>query len=342
VGSVIAAATAVFFWAVWGGHRAPRWILFDILVLSFGGFVLAALARSARAARPDREPLAPAVSSVPAPVRVAWLSPALWTLSGGVLGAVAMGALAFAPGLLASFAIFAVAGYRADGGRRRKLVRGLAIVLVAALSNGLVLWSTLLSAYLPASPRTFRSREFYANEFLADVPVHDMWTVHLEGGGAGRTVRDVQAVMGTTSPWEANPSVIVLVAIRGLLGRVFGWDEKVEERAELSYLGRVSEDVLARSLQEPGREGGYFRLMYTLEDEMVAEILNRTAHAFLCMAIEPAGDGYTLYWVILVKEEMPLTPYYMGLIDPFRRYLVHPMIVRSIEQHWRHVYEDAR
>jgi hypothetical protein len=216
----------------------------------------------------------------------------------------------------------------------------MAVVLIAAPLNGIVLWLLLLSAYSPAPPEALRARDFYANELLADVPVHDMWIVALEGGGEGRTVEDVQAVMATVSPWEANPSVVVLVMIRGLLGWAFGWDEEVAEEAELSYLRRVSDEVLARSLEEPGREGGYFRLMYTLENETVAEILNRTAHAFFCMAIEPSDDGYTLYWVVFVKEEMPLTPFYMGLIDPFRRYLVHRSIVRSVEQHWRHRYRD--
>jgi hypothetical protein len=133
---------------------------------------------------------------------------------------------------------------------------------------------------------------------------------------------------------------VALVAVRGVLGWVFGWDEEVYDEPELSYLARVSQGVRERSLEEPGTKGGYFRLMYELENETVAEILNRTAHAFFCMAIEPAEDGYNLYWVIFVKEEKALTPFYMALIDPFRRYLVHPMILRALQQHWRHQYED--
>jgi hypothetical protein len=238
---------------------------------------------------------------------------------------------------LASFS-FAVAGLMVTRGVRFRALRGAFIILVAALLNAVILWFLLFSGYAHVPPETFESRGFYANELLADVPVHDIWIVRLAGGGEGRTVQDVQAVMSGITPWEANSTVVVLVTIRGLLGWLFSLDEERFDEPELSYLQRVSDEIKARSLQEPGIKGGYFRLMYTLETETVAEILNRTAHAFLCMAIEPAEGGYSLYWVILVKEEKPLTPFYMALIDPFRRYLVHPAILRSIQQHWQHRY----
>lgn len=338
LGAVLAAATAAVFWIFWQSHRAPRPLLLDILALALGGLVIAGLARSARARRPGRELLAPSALDVPAPVWAPWLWPALWAVCGGIFGAVAMGFLAIVPALLISCLLFAAAGLKAGRGIRWRRSRGVAVALVAAILNGVVLWFALLSAYPPAPADDFRAGDFYANELLADVPVHDIWIVHLEGGGEGRTVQDVQAVMATISPWEANPTMIVLVTIRGILGWAFGWDEEVEGRSELTYLGRVPEEVRARSLEQPGRGSGYFRLMYTLEDETVSEILNRTAHAFFCMSIEPADDGHTLYWVIFVKEEMPLTPFYMGLIDPFRRYLVHRLIVRAIDQHWRYQY----
>jgi len=341
LGSVLAAATALLFWVVWERHQAPLSILLDIAALALVGFVAAAVAHSPRCSRPGPEILSSSALDVSAPVWTPRLPLVLWATCGGLLGVVAMGSLAVAPWLLIASLLFAAAALQASRGVRWRGVRGVAVVLIAAPLNGIGLWLLLLSAYSPAPPEAFRARDFYANELLADVPVHDMWIVALEGGGEGRTVEDVQAVMATVSPWEANPSVVALVMMRGLLGWAFDWDEEVAEEAELSYLRRVSDEVLARSLEEPGRKGGYFQLMYTLENETVAEILNRTAHAFFCMAIEPSDDGYTLYWVILVKEEMPLTPFYMGLIDPFRRYLVHRSMVRSVEQRWRHRYSSA-
>jgi hypothetical protein len=339
LGAVLAAGTGVAFWLIWGAHRAPRAHLADILVLALAGLFLAGLARSPRARRPGRDSVSPSALSRPVRVWAPWLAPALWALGGALLGALAMGPVAMALWLLVASACFAVAAWKAARGVRLRAVRGIGVLLAVALVNATLLWALLLSGYPHVSPEAFESADLYAHELLADVPVHDIWVIPLAGGGDGRTVQDVQAVMSGITPWEANSTVVVLVAIRGVLGWLLGWDEEHFDESELSYLQRVSGDIRARSLDEPGRKGGYFRLMYTLENETVAEILNRTVHAFFCMAIEPSDGGYALYWVIFVKDEKPLTPFYMALIDPFRRYLVHPMILRSIQEHWRHRYE---
>jgi hypothetical protein len=338
-GAVTAAGTSLAFWVIWGAHQAPRAHLADTGALAVAGLLVAILARSPRARRPGPEAVSPSALPMPTRVWAPWLAPALWTLCGGLLGAVAMGSLAVAPWLLVSSLCFAVAGSIASRGVRLRTTRGIAVALAAALLNAVVIWTLLFSEYAHVSPEAFRARDFYANELVADVPVHDIWIIPLTSGGEGRTVQDVQAVMAGFSPWEANSTVVVLVAIRGVLGWLFGWDEESFDEPQLSYLPRVSDEIRARSLQEPGVKGGYFRLMYSLDNETVAEILNRTVHAFFCMAIEPADDGYEMYWVIFVKEEKSLTPFYMALIDPFRRYLVHPMILRSLQQHWRHRYE---
>jgi hypothetical protein len=338
LGAVLAAVPALALCLLWENDCAPRSLLLDIAFFALAGLAIAALARSSRARRPGLETLFPSALSVLAPVRASWLSVLLWALAGALLAAAGMGSLVIAPWLTLASLSFAVAGFKAGLGLRMRAIRGIGVILFAALLNGVVLWLLLLSAYSPVLPDQFRAMDLYANELLADVPVHDMWIVQLEGGGEGCTVQDVQTTMASVSAWDANPLVVVLVSMRGLLGWALGWDEESSDQDELSYLNRVADEVRARSLQEPGVEGGYFRLMYTLENETVAEILNRTVHAFFCMAIEPAGGGYTLYWVILVKEERSLTPFYMGLIDPFRRYLVHPTILRTIEQRWRHLH----
>ncbi len=77
-----------------------------------------------------------------------------------------------------------------------------------------------------------------------------------------------------------------------------------------------------------------FRTVYTFDDEALAEMMNRTAHAFICMALEPVTDGYRMYWAIYVRETSRLTPLYMALIDPFRRYIVYPAIVTATEREW--------
>ena len=64
-------------------------------------------------------------------------------------------------------------------------------------------------------------------------------------------------------------------------------------------------------------------------------MINRTVHAFLLFALEPAPNGHTLYWGIYVKPVSRLTPIYMALIDPFRRLLIYPQLIRRFETAWR-------
>src|SRR6266436_753403 len=44
-------------------------------------------------------------------------------------------------------------------------------------------------------PREFRARPLRVHALLHDVPLEDAWAVPLSGGGAGRTVQDLRAVM---------------------------------------------------------------------------------------------------------------------------------------------------
>ncbi len=66
--------------------------------------------------------------------------------------------------------------------------------------------------------------------------------------------------------------------------------------------------------------------------------MNATVHAFSLMAMEPAMDGYTVYWAIYVKKTNWLTPIYMTLIDPFRRHIVYPAITKKLERAWTSAY----
>ena len=69
-------------------------------------------------------------------------------------------------------------------------------------------------------------------------------------------------------------------------------------------------------------------VVYSFENEALHEIINATGHHFLLMSMEPAEGGYTVYWAIYTKNTSWLTPLYMMLIDPVRRALVYPNIIK--------------
>jgi hypothetical protein len=190
-------------------------------------------------------------------------------------------------------------------------------------------------------PEEFRELPLEAHALLADVPLRDVTAIDLPGGGPGRTVSDLRALVSTEGILSASAAVRALFGIRRGLGRLFGWDTAKHDPLETSYLGRVPERLRARSRHPPGSADGPFRLLYLLEHESLAEAHNATVHAFICTALVPRRGGYRLYWGIYVKPTSRLTPVYMAMIEPFRRFVVYPAIFRRTREAWSAHYGAA-
>ena len=188
---------------------------------------------------------------------------------------------------------------------------------------------------LRVEPSEFRALRLRAHEFLSDVALHDVWRIRLRGGGEGRTVRDVIDLFVDIESLALGPVARALFAVRRLLGRLFGWDREDPTASTRSYINRLSEEERARSLDEPGTKRGFWTTVYTFDREALGEVLNRTVHAFLLFALEPVPGGYTLYWGIYVKPVNRFTAVYMTLIDPFRRHVIYPALIRRLEEAWR-------
>jgi hypothetical protein len=180
------------------------------------------------------------------------------------------------------------------------------------------------------SPSEFLALDLEVHTLLAGVPLHDVSAIDLPNGGEGRTVADVLQRMDST---RANPprAVRALVGLRLALGRTFGWDG---ESPEPSYASRLSDDQRRRSLCAPGARSGPLRLLYQFPSEAVGEVKNATVHAFSCMALKARPGGYRLYWAIYVESVSMFTPVYMAMIEPFRRFVVYPAMLRAIRASW--------
>jgi hypothetical protein len=187
----------------------------------------------------------------------------------------------------------------------------------------------------------FRMLPLEVHAILGDVPLKDVTAVDLPGGGPGRTLGDVRALIPTGELLNANPLARALFALRLWLGRLFGWDRPEHDRPQTSYLARVTEAVRARSVVQPGTMERGFRLLFLLERESLAEIRNATVHAFLCAALCEHPNGYRLYWAVYVKPASWLTPVYMALIEPFRRFIVYPAMLGRVRRAWIARYPRA-
>ncbi len=104
-------------------------------------------------------------------------------------------------------------------------------------------------------PGQFRARPLRVHTLLHDVLLEDAWAVPLSGGGTGRTVQDLRAVV--TAGREAAPAMVQgLFRLRGRIGALFGWDRGRPAWHAESYADRLSPADRAQSLAAPGTPDG--------------------------------------------------------------------------------------
>jgi hypothetical protein len=177
-----------------------------------------------------------------------------------------------------------------------------------------------------ADPADYRRLDLRAHDLLGHVPLHDVWWVDLPGGPPEVSIDSLGGYLDFESFARSSPVVRGLFALRSFVGRVFGWDAS-----------RVPPGDGARVSPGEGDDqvpGSPFRPVFSDDREAIAEIRNATVHAFSVMALAPSPGGRRLYWAIYVAAVGPITPLYMALIDPFRRTLVYPAILRHVHRSW--------
>jgi hypothetical protein len=169
--------------------------------------------------------------------------------------------------------------------------------------------------------------------FLAGVPLHDVWAVDLPPAPGPITLAEFLRRAGPLFR-ETPPAVRALLSLRFFVGGLFGWDQPPPDSLSESFAQRLTDADRARSLAPAGIPDGTFRIVYRFENEQLVEIINRTAHAAALSALVETATGYRFYFAVYVREVSPLTPLYMAAIDPFRKLIVYPALLRSIAAQW--------
>ena len=90
----------------------------------------------------------------------------------------------------------------------------------------------------------------------------------------------------------------------------------------------------------PGSKDDPFDVVYAFQNEMLLELINETVHAFWAQTLARTSAGYRLYWAIYVKPVSWITPAYMALIDPFRRWIVYPQMLDGVRKQWIRHYAE--
>ncbi len=186
------------------------------------------------------------------------------------------------------------------------------------------------------SEREFEVLPLRVHGFLEDVPLHDVWAVDLPRPRAGITLDEFRRRVAGSRLFRPSPAVQGLVAVRLFVGRLFGWDRAPSEKILATFADRLTPADRALSLAPAGtREGtGGLRVVYRFENEQLDEVINRTVHAAALSALVETANSYRFYFAVYVRKVGRLTPLYMALIDPFRKLIVYPSLLRSVRANW--------
>jgi hypothetical protein len=190
------------------------------------------------------------------------------------------------------------------------------------------------------SAQEFERLPLRVHDFLTGVPLHDVWAVDLPRMRSGITLDEFLRT-ARAGPFAPSPVVRALLSMRFFVGRLFGWDREPDATVRETFATRLTTADRSRSLAPAGTREGHFRIVYRFENEQLLEVSNRTAHAAALSALVETANGYRFYFGVYVRSVGRLTPVYMALIDPFRRLIVYPSLLRSVRATWNRAFGTA-
>jgi Protein of unknown function (DUF2867) len=187
------------------------------------------------------------------------------------------------------------------------------------------------------SKQEFERLPLRAHVVLAGVPLHDVWAVDLPSMRSGITLDEFLRT-ASACPCRLSPPARALLSIRLFVGRLLGWDREPAVTSWESFATRLTAADLSQSFIPPGTPDGLFRVVYRFENEQLLEVMNRTVHAAALSALVETANSYRFYFGVYVCRVSRFTPVYMALIDPFRKLVVYPSLLRSIRSTWTQTF----
>jgi hypothetical protein len=191
------------------------------------------------------------------------------------------------------------------------------------------------------SPAEFYALPLRVHTFLADVPLHDVWAVTCLCTATALSFLNFYAGRFRTDPTPPmlRPTDFRLVAralfrLRFFLGRIFRLDSEPKDALAASFGSRLTAKDRDRSVVVSGTPEGLFHVVYRFENEQLLEIHNRTVHGAALSALAKRANGYRFYFAIYVRQRTCITPFYRRLIDPFRKWIIYPALLKRIRTTW--------
>jgi len=190
------------------------------------------------------------------------------------------------------------------------------------------------------SRKEFERLPLRVHDLLSGVPLHDVWAVDLPHARSGITLDEF---LRTASGPPCRPSSLAraLLNVRLLVGRLLRWDREPAAAAHEYFATRLTSADRSQSLVPAGAREGLFRVVYRFENEQLLELINRTAHAAALSALVERANAYRFYFGVYVRNINRFTPLYTALIDPFRKLVVYPSLLRTVRTTWNQTFGAA-
>jgi hypothetical protein len=195
-----------------------------------------------------------------------------------------------------------------------------------------------------------RRHAWLVSKLAPDFELLDVWRYPIEIDQSVPLDRFVDFMQASQRDLASSRGAAgALFRLRAILGKIFGWDGHDKKPApalpipgctETSLRDRMSDADLDGEIQSSRVEStealsSSFKPVYRLEDETLLEISNDTVHAFMHLGRVPiSATHWSPQLGVYVKPRGRLGRFYMGLISPFRHYVVYPAMMRSAKQGW--------
>src|SRR6516225_9153678 len=115
------------------------------------------------------------------------------------------------------------------------------------------------------STQEFDCLPLRVHDFLAGVPLHDVWAVDLPRVRSGITLDEFLRSV-RQRPFRLSRIVRALLSVRFFIGRCLGWDREQTSVRE-TFATRLTAADRMKSLAPAGTREGPFRIVYRFENE---------------------------------------------------------------------------
>ncbi len=195
---------------------------------------------------------------------------------------------------------------------------------------------------------THFARSWKVNEIANDFVLWDVWEIPIVANNS--KTENFQSFYGialeTFNKIQAKTTLVsILFTIRFWIDKIFPLDRNINTLPipgcqETTVKSRLNRQYLEKSkagkVLKDNNTDLEFRPVYLFEDESLHELSNDTVHGLIHVGwIKKNDNQYTATLAIYVIPRGIYGKVYLKLIEPFRRHIVYPGLMKAIKEQWQ-------